>query len=222
MKVDQNQINKLISNPIKSRNVKIKRWIYTTTPLGQQKVIKNTFALRNLNGGFFIFGFEDNGMPSANPPDNIREEFHIDTVQALVSRHASEFFEISIAFGTSGDLEFPVICIPPGVQTPVSVKKPLMDGRTKLIERGEVFFRTLAANGTPSTSCVMPEDWQELIGICFDNREADIGRFLRRQLAGEDLKSLMTALQQIFLTREASVAPTSTLELRARGLFDDE
>ena len=71
-----------------------------------------------------------------------------------------------------------------------------------------MYFRTLIANGSPSTSIAHPGDWQEIFQICFDNREADIGRFLRRQFSSQDREDLIAALRDFVLgAPAASVGP---------------
>jgi hypothetical protein len=76
---------------------------------------------------------------------------------------------------------------------------------------GDVYFRTLRANGTPSTAVARPQDWLEIVEICFENREADVGRFLRRQLAALDLSTLVAALNQLGLTGIAASAVPDAL-----------
>jgi hypothetical protein len=49
-----------------------------------------------------------------------------------------------------------------------------------VIRVGDVYCRTLNANGTASTAIAQPTDWRDIFDRCFENREADIGRFLRR------------------------------------------
>jgi hypothetical protein len=39
----------------------------------------------------------------------------------------------------------------------------------------------------------MPADYADLLEVCFENREADIGRFLRRHLAGADSTAMLTS-----------------------------
>ena len=73
----------------------------------------------------------------------------------------------------------------------MAAKRELQDAGRTLIKSGAIYFRTLAANGTPSTSEARPSDWADIMEICFDNREADVGRFLRRHFAGLDISSLI-------------------------------
>ena len=55
-------------------------------------------------------------------------------------------------FGQRDGRVYPVIVIPEGVRTPVAAKADLVDQGKSLIRLGDVYFRTLAANGTPSTA----------------------------------------------------------------------
>jgi hypothetical protein len=140
-------------------------------------------------------------------PTNIGEVFHLDKVQALVSRYASDPFEVAIGYGVRDGRDYPVLCIPEGVRFPVAAKRDLKNSSGRyLIREGDVYFRTLDANGTPSTAKARPRDWQEIMDICFENREADIGRFLRRHLQGISSEHLR-------------VPPT--LRERARAVLDD-
>lgn len=121
-------------------------------------------------------------------------------------------------------VEYPVIVVPPGVQVPVVAKRDLVDtNRKTLIRTGSVYFRTLAANGILSTSVARPEDWPDIMQICFDNREADIGRFLRRQLSVADRGALTTALQELgFVVSATTPEPTPpSLQQRAKALLLD-
>jgi hypothetical protein len=124
-----------------------------------------------------------------------------------------------VGFGERDGLEYPVIAVPEGVTAPAASKRDLQDNTGKfLIREGDVYFRTLLANGTPSSAKALPRDWPEIMAICFDNREADIGRFLRRHLAGGSIESLINALSNI---REAASTPVRTLADRAKALLTE-
>jgi hypothetical protein len=71
---------------------------------------------------------------------------------------------------------------PPGVKTPVATRSELYVGDRRLISTDSVYVRSLSANNTPSTTRAIWKDWPKLVEVCFDNREADVGRFLRRHL----------------------------------------
>jgi hypothetical protein len=215
-------------------NVELKRWTNPTQTRGIEKIVKGVLALRNRNGGFFVVGFDDTTLAPdvANEPQNAKELFHVDVIQGVISLYASDPFEIEIAWGERDGRQYPIIVVPSGVKVPVAAKRDLLDGGRTAIRVGAVYFRSLASNGTPSTTEARPSDWADIIEICFDNREADVGRFIRRHLAGLDIASLMR-----FLGQPATPAPTlcdRALKLidagetrfqeaiKARQLSDDE
>lgn len=222
MNIDQRQIDALVANPTESLAVEMKQWIDPGTIQGQAKIIRAVFALRNRNGGFLIVGFDNHGAPDvANQLADPRTSFHIDIIQGMVSRYAQELFEVGVGFSAREGSDYPVIVVPPGVQTPVAAKRDLVEGETRPVKIGDVYFRTLASNGMPSTSVARPEDWRGIIGICFDNRDADVGRFLRRQMAGQDHTTLASVLWGIAASAPI-VSAGPTLEARAKELLDDE
>lgn len=129
-------------------------------------------------------------------------------MQKLVSQYSSEPFEVAVEFVESQGMEYPVMVVPTGITVPVAIKADLVDGSRSLLKCGEVPFRTLRANGTFSSAAALPQDWKEIVEICFENREADIGRFVRRQLGGltpEMLHSLGAALSTASGTSEDSL-----------------
>ncbi|MGY3395981.1 hypothetical protein ACVWW6_008572 [Bradyrhizobium sp. USDA 3311] len=213
--IDQQAIDALIANLSESRSVEVKRWIDPNSTQGIEKIAKGLLALRNFNGGYFIVGFDDATLQPdlQNEPHNSQALFHVDVIQALVSRFAHEPFEVEVGWGELSGHKYPVIVVPPGVKQAVAAKRDLMDGARFAVRNGSVYFRTLATNGTVSSAEAKPSDWREIFDISFDNREADVGRFLRRHLAGVDLASL--------LKFSAPPAPVPTLRDEAMKLLDD-
>jgi hypothetical protein len=67
--------------------------------------------------------------------------------------------------------------------------------------RGDVFVRSLHSNGRVSTTKARPEDWRDLLELCFNNREADIGAFFRRQLSGAVPSTLHDILAGLLANR---------------------
>jgi hypothetical protein len=45
---------------------------------------------------------------------------HLDKIQGIVSRYASELFEVAVAFGERDGQDYPVIVVPEGIGTPVA------------------------------------------------------------------------------------------------------
>ncbi|MFI5387534.1 MAG: ATP-binding protein [Fimbriimonadales bacterium] len=219
--VNQEQIDALIARPSEALNVEIKTWIDPASAKDQAKIVKAALALYNRNGGHLVIGFDDRTLVPTKAPagSDIRQSFRLDVIQGLVSRYAHGPFEVEVGFGNRDGQDHPVVVVPSGVRFANAAKADLVDGSAKLIKLGDVYFRSLNSNGTPSTTVARPEDWREIAEICFNNREADFGAFIRRHLLGaspETLRLLLSALSNI---GPAPAAPRPCEQ--ARQLLDD-
>lgn len=216
-----NQFTLLLQRPTESLNVEVKTWLDPRTPEGIAKIVKGAFALRNRNGGNFVVGFDDETLlpDSYNLQGDLAVIYHLDAIQEIVSRYANLPFEVVVEHVLVGTAVHPVIVVPAGVRVPVVVKRDLAPGPAakkadkNLLSKGDLYFRTLAANGTPSSSVIGPNDYADLLEICFENREADIGRFLRRQLGKAEHGALLDAMFP------ALPDPVATLETRCEILM---
>ena len=212
METDEKQIDALLQRPTEGLHVELKTWLDPRPSRNIAKLVKAIFALRNRNGGFLIIGFNDtNKAPDRYTlGEDVERLYRMDTIQGLISRYASIPFEIGVKFGKRDGLLHPVVVVPNGVNVPVVVSRDLIDndnGGKKLLQVGEVYFRTLHSNGTPSSARLLPADYPELLDICFENREADIGRFLRRHLPAlrEHLKPVQKLEDQAFTLIENGI-----------------
>lgn len=180
------RLKEMLSRPTESLNIELKTWISPGEPEGIAKIIKACFAIYNRNGGVLQIGFNDGTrqQDTANAPKDVRADFHQDVIQGLISKYASKRFEVDVQFENLNGHDHPFIVIPSGVRTIVTVRSDLFDSKNKnaLLSVGDVYFRTLHTNGTASSAKALPADWEDILEICLDNREADIGRFLRRNL----------------------------------------
>jgi hypothetical protein len=180
----EEKIDQIIENPRESLSVELKDWIDPTNIDGKLKILKAVIAMRNNDGGIFIIGIKKDGsLNVTDAPDNVEQIFNVDDIQGLITKHSSESFEITICFRERCGKKFVGIAIPSGVKIPVAVKKPLVDNGKEYIHKNVVFVRSLDANNIPSTTKATYKDWANITDKCFENRESDIGRFLRRHLA---------------------------------------
>jgi len=193
----------LVNNPGESLNVELKTWIDPETPAGEAKIVRACLAMYHSNGGVIIFGFDDRTLqPSLKSiPGNTRDLYHPDTIQALVSKYASSPFPVEVKFIERDGTEYPILCIEAGIRTPVATKRDLKGENGKLIiKKDAIFVRSLNSNGVASTTEATYGDWERLINFCFDNREADIGRFVRRHF-----KDLTKIIDRESITSESIV-----------------
>lgn len=186
MEIDSSRIQELVERPSESLSIELKRWIDPASSEGTAKIVRTVLALRNHGGGYLIIGFDNETLQPdvENVPGDVRSAFHIDKIQGLVSRFSSEPFEVAVEFAEREGQVYPVIVVPPGVKTPVASKSDLRLDDARLISKDDVYVRSLRANNTPSTTKASWKDWPMIVEVCFDNREADIGRFMRRHLSG--------------------------------------
>jgi predicted HTH transcriptional regulator len=112
MEINQRRIDELIAHPSESLNVEIKRWIDPATPEGTAKIVKAAQALRNRNGGFLILGFDDKTLQPdvGNAPADPRAVFHLDVIQAIVSRYSSVTFEVRVMGQSAGSSASRIFC----------------------------------------------------------------------------------------------------------------
>ncbi|MCE0497329.1 MAG: ATP-binding protein [Methylacidiphilales bacterium] len=194
---DLNQLQALVTNPSESLSVELKGWLNPKTAQHEAKIAKALLALRNQNGGTLILGIDGNtlSVDATNPkPADVRLTYHADEIQMIVSRYASDIFPVEVHFIEHQGETYPVICVPAGVKTIVAAKQSLLDGGKLLVKEHQVYVRTLNSNGTVSTSEARHDDWEGILEICMDNREADVARFLRRYFGDRDVKSALQAL----------------------------
>jgi len=201
-------IHALVANPSESLSVEIKRWVNPDQPEGVAILVKAALAMRNYGGGYVVIGFDNETLApdNNNVPNNVKSLFHTDKLQGLISRFASEPFQVVVDFAEREGQLYPIIIIPPGVKSPVAAKSDLKFLDKTLISTDAVYVRSLIANNTPSTTRATWKDWQHIIDVCFDNREADIGRFLRRHLGNitPELIRQFTSLFSIAEERETT------------------
>jgi hypothetical protein len=194
--MDEIQINQLITRPNESLGLELKNWFDPDSFAGRAKLIKAIVALRNNDGGYLLIGFNNSdGTPNvADAPDDAQTLFHVDKLTAMVTKVASSPFEIFVHYPAIDGKRFVVVEVPPGVKTPVITKSELKEGSNIYVKMNCTYVRTLKSNHTPSTAEASWKDWPELIERCFENREADVGRFVRRHLASAmtgDMKDVL-------------------------------
>jgi hypothetical protein len=208
---NQDYLERLVLNPSESLSVEIKRWIDPQSIEGKAKIIKACIALRNNNGGTFLVGFNNDGSPDiqgAHP--NPRESFHPDVIQAIASKFCSDAFEVKVHYLERDGQEYPALEIPSGITTPVAAKTDLHEeqGNKYLIKIHTVYVRSLNSNNIVSSAEARHNDWKRIMDLCFENREADIGRFLRRHLGG----LTPSAIRDLVSTLSQGIQPEKSIE----------
>lgn len=211
MTVSQEYIDGLIVDLRERLSVEVKQWIDPCSEAGKAKIVKGCIALKNQDGGFFVVGFENGTWEPdrANAPTDVRAVWDGDQIQGLIGKHASEAFEIHLRFAKLDGQEYPVLEVEPGVMSPVAAKKEIADpdASRKLVKLHAVYARSLSANNTASTTEMHYRDWPDLAKRCSDNREAEIGAFLRRNLDRVQIGALARAASGVYGSMPAPEPP---------------
>ncbi len=188
-------INSLLEQPSEGLNREYKQWFDPQSNEGKSKIAKTLMALRNFNGGYMVIGFSDDMKPvKYDFANSIFDTFSKDSIQGVVSNYSSEPFEIDVYVRNWLNNDFVIIVVPSGVRVPVVCKRDLKTDKGMLLKENQVYVRTLRSNDTPSSSTMTWKDLPDLLEVCFENREADVGRFIRRQLGGVNLKDFASIL----------------------------
>ena len=208
----------LVERPTESLSTEIKSWLDLDQKEHKATLVKALLALFNHNGGQLIIGFADKTLAPVKLPseDEVRKQYHSDRVNSLVSKYASQPIDIHVEFVERESQTHPVIFVSSGVRTPAATRAEIKgDGKEKpILPLHAVFVRTQLANHTPSTSQFKYGDLGALLERCFENREADIGRFIRRHLSG------LTQVDRDQLAVLVGVVGGNPVEA-ARALLDD-
>lgn len=180
-------LDQLVANPQESLTVELKPWLDPANPEHKAKIAKACLALRNQDGGHLLLGFEDDCTVAANAPADVQATYHVDLIQEIVSKYASEAFSVQVEFRArhTGSQLHPIVVVPSGVRVPVMAKSTSFDAvGSRLIEDDSIYVRSLTSNNRVSSSKLRRQDIRELMERCFSNREADIGAFIRNHLPG--------------------------------------
>ena len=135
MEIGFSPIQALVERPGESLSVEVKRWINPDQPECIAMIVRAALALRNHGGGYLVIGFDNETLQPDrdNVLSDARAVFHIDKIQGLISKFASEPFEVTVEFPERDGQLYPVIVVPPGVKTPVAAKSDLRVGDKTLI-----------------------------------------------------------------------------------------
>jgi len=210
-------IDEFIKNPRENLSTELKSWIDIDDNKDKAKLIKTSIALRNNNGGYLLIGFDDSTCNPIKqcPFEDVEVKYHTDKIQSIITKFSSELFEVEVHYPKISNQTYVVIAIPSGFRSPVATKATLANnGGKPIVKQNTVYVRTLNSNNTPSTAEAGWKDWQDIAARCFDNREADIGRFVQRNLTPNNLKNLRELLF-------AEISPNSPQENKDSKIMEE-
>ncbi len=193
------EIEQLLRDPHEHMALEMKGWPNPSTPGGRADIVKSLFALRNQDGGHLLLGFNKTGTGPADydPKFEIDSAYSEDALQDLVTKYASERFELRVHRQFRDGKPIVVVEVPGDLRVPVFTKQSCVDEKgTEHIKSHRCYVRTLEASGRVSTSEISWRELPALLERCFENRESDIGRFLRRHLGSSVADRIFAAVAE--------------------------
>ena len=108
MPTKEEELRRLLADPRETLDLELKGWIDPSSPEGTAKIARGCIALRNNNGGLLVIGFTNTGLPDLTLlTSNVRETFHPDVVQGIVSKYSAEPFAVEVHFIERDGQELP-------------------------------------------------------------------------------------------------------------------
>jgi hypothetical protein len=171
-------------------DTELKGWLDLSNPREAALLAKACLAMRNNDGGRVVLGIDDATTRSIPPPPGCDpvQAYHADKVNEVVGKYSVPKFEVRVGFKEYEQRVHAEIIIPGEIQAPVMARSAF----ERELRQNAVYVRTISNGRASSCEPVTAADWDKLMRICFDNREADVGRFMRRHL-GEILAQLGVA-----------------------------
>ena len=65
------ELEDLVTSPREVQRVELKSWLDLSDRIVQANVARHIAALANYGGGYLLFGFEDDGIPAEDRPDDL-------------------------------------------------------------------------------------------------------------------------------------------------------
>lgn len=190
--MNPDELKERLRRPTETLQLELKSWVGLTMPVDKARIARALIALRNRNGGALVIGFDNTSLAPVEDgrPSDVRVAYPPDSLQKLVNDHVEPTFPVTVEFVERDGREFPVVLVPAGVKSPAMGRQDVKNDKgDKVLRQNQVYVRSTNNDVVQTTEPRSAQDWDELMGICFDNREADIGRFLRRNM-GKMLEEL--------------------------------
>ena len=194
---DQNLLTDLVERRIEAPDVEYKNFMPLTQNVERAKIARHICALANAGGGWLVFGFEDDGLPSESHPGDLAA-YGQDAINGIGAKYLEPqpHCEVHQVIAASG-LPYPVVRVPSHGAVPVCAKTDGPQdakGRPQGITKGVHYVRAPGPQSVPIDS---PELWREVLRRCVI----------------ADRTSLLTSIGQLF-DRPQPTTDTATPLLR--------
>ena len=177
--IDAQNLEQLVEAPSERLDVELKGWLDLSGNAHRGNLAKALIALANHGGGVAVIGFDTNGDPADNRPDNLGS-YGQDAINDVLDRFADPAFHCNVQNVTreADGLEYPVILVPGGHRVPIRSRRGSPDNE---IHADRYYIRR------PGPASEMPQgghEWDDLIRRCVRNSTDEIASLVRDVLEG--------------------------------------
>lgn len=164
-----------------SRNQEFKQSMDWTNENTKFKITKSILAMSNIrNGGNIFIGIEetsDKGFLDKGMTESDFDSFNSDHVKDHVYSYADPFASIELQKLNFADKKFIIITVDEFEKYPVICKKAYYLAGKNMLEKGDVFIRTVGAK--PQSSKVISHvDMREILDLSTEKRIKEISRLV--------------------------------------------
>jgi hypothetical protein len=169
----------LVEGRLETPDVEYKSWLDLGEDLVRANTARHICALANFGGGHLVFGFDDDGTPSAPIPADLTA-YSQDAITGVVDRYLVPPLHCAVHMvrAASGQTH-PVVRVPSHGAQPVCAKRdgPQVKGRVTGISRGTHYVRVAGPKSHPIDH---PDLWRDIIRRCVvAEREGLLGSISR-------------------------------------------
>ena len=179
MPIDAQNLDQLLEAPNEGLDIELKGWLDLSDNGHRGTLAKGLIALANHGGGVLIIGFDSNGDPAENRPDDIAS-YNQDAVNDVLDRFADPGFHCTVQTVTrqADGLSYPVILVPGGHKIPIRSRRGSPGNEI------QVYSYYIRRPGPASERPQTGHEWDELIRRCIRNSTDEIATLIRDVLEG--------------------------------------
>lgn len=190
------ELQDLVDAPRETLAAEYKDWLDLDDNIARANLARHLAALCNFGGGYVVFGFSDDLVPTGRNPFP-EASYSRDSISSIVKRYLSPPFQCDVrVVRSAAGQSHVVVVVPPHGAVPVCAKAagPDADGKPKGIRKGIHYIRKAGPESAPVES---PEDWTAIIRRCALHDRQSILAALGAALEGSTPKaSLETELER--------------------------
>jgi hypothetical protein len=181
--MDRARLGDLLVVPREDLGIEIKNWLGLQGSNDDKATFaKAVLAIANHGGGFVVFGLVETqaGFSEAEGRPADLTGFSQDLINGIVQNYCDPAFHCPVHFVASPTDEiFPIVVVPGGHRVPIRAKRAGPNGNT--VTNNAIYMRKPGPRSeTPQTG----QDWDELLGRCFQNRRDEMFDQIRALMIG--------------------------------------